>query len=96
MAAHTKRLKINVTKQCIRKGERENGAMCPIALACKAVDGVESASVDTDEITIEGSCIPIAGGHIDGKIIFSTPKKAQRFITAFDAGRKPKPMTLLL
>ena len=74
-------MKINVTRECIRKGNPSSPDSCPIALALKS-HGVPFLGVISD--LIETS---------DFSVDFILPLKAQRFIEDFDTEVKVKPFS---
>lgn len=71
-------IKINVTKDHIRRGVRGSACDCPIALALKQTLITHNVSVSSTAIVVNN-------------IGFSVDKKDLRFIERFDAGQPVRP-----
>ena len=74
-------LKITVTRKDIDNGISCNGFFCPIALAFKRAAG--------EKVFIDDTTYDMLGKKKTYGL--KLPKPAQRFIRAFDAGRKVEP-----
>lgn len=70
-------MRVSVKEIDIAFGIREDEGMCPIALAVERKTGVKSAWVGAEEIIVF-----MKSGEAKG---YDLPKKAQDFITIFDA-----------
>lgn len=77
-----KQIKVRVTRKHIKGGVQKNCARCPIALALRDVFPEGSVSVSKVDGTV-------------GETHFSLSARAQKFIAAFDSGRKVKPATFI-
>jgi hypothetical protein len=76
-------IKVNVTKDHIRKGIRGSACDCPLALALKETLITTNVSVDANSIRVN-------------HVYFKTDKKDVRFIERFDAGKPVRPYSLEL
>lgn len=77
-----KKIEVFVTEQDIRNGRRNNATGCPIALAVRRATGCKDVEVSSD-VTIKGQ-MACSDEHV------------KRFVIAFDAKRKVKPIRLKL
>lgn len=75
-------MKINVTKEDIKKGKPKEARLCPIARACKRA-GLKDAAVRYTRIENGRQCFPIS-------------KTTSRFISDFDLGKPVKPFSFYL
>ena len=71
-------LKTKVLKEDIKKGVKGNCNSCALARAIKRDTKIDNVSVGVDSINVDG-------------IYYKTTKKAEKFIEAFDNGKKLKP-----
>ena len=88
---------INVTRECIKKGIKDNSYYCPIARACKKAGITFYGHYGGAGITFYGHYGGVGIRHIDGyykkkNFRYKTPKKAQNFIERFDEGKKVNPI----
>ena len=74
------RYKIQVTKEDIKNGIRNDTCSCPIALACKK-------ALKTNEIDVGETKLYVQNCR------YNIPKKVQNFISCFDTGKKVKPFS---
>lgn len=78
------RKKINVTRECILRGDREHGGSCPIALAL-IYSSFEDVFVFDDGIA--------EFKHEGGRRTIKLSPKQKIFITRFDSGKPVKPFS---
>jgi len=76
------KLKVNVTRDDIKRGVRENIHLCPIARALRRL-GFSKISVDQNGIEIRNK-------------VFDIPPKASRFINDFDFEELVKPFSFVM
>ena len=78
-------VKITVTKEHIKDGQRLSPTGCPIALAVKAT-GVDFWSVGVNDFTIT------IRGNARAFKLYKMPKEAVKFRHDFDTGKRVKPL----
>ena len=80
-------MKVRITKNCIRDGERQDKEHCPIGLAL--------FKRGYTEVTVDKQAVAIT--HRSGEVrVLPLSTEAQEFIEAFDDGETVEPFTLEL
>lgn len=78
-------MKIKITNKHIKKGRKGEPRLCPIALAIK--EQVKNIDRNTIMILYASANFAIKGKEVHKDL----PKKATKFIHAFDSGEEVKP-----
>lgn len=74
---------VNVTADCIARGTRFNGALCPVALAIGAATRSKDVWVEVPYAAVKGRA-------------YALPRSIGKFIDAFDYARPVKPVRFTL
>jgi hypothetical protein len=87
-------MKITVTKEDIRKGQRGINNSCPIALALTR----KEADRNPRKVLVlyTRAIVRFGEGVESTRETYSLSGSATRFVNAFDAGKKVKPQTFVL
>ena len=81
------RVRVEVTKNDIRRGRCGDCSNCPIARAVKRATKIQNVNVDEDSISISN----------DGQSLYiDSSQKCTRFVQKFDSGEKVKPIVFLI
>lgn len=86
----TERVKVKVTEQHIRMGERENGHCCPLALAIKDALFIEASKLWPDGVFVSDMSVQF------GRLRAPHTRKVEAFVRRFDQGKPVKPFTTVL
>lgn len=87
MEKRMKPLKVKVTAKNIQDAKRGDSHRCMIA------DAIQHSIKDAGYVSVDAQSIRLTDDKNSKRLIYLTPKRAQRALIAFDEGKDVKPFT---